>query len=57
MLKKNQRLTVRYSPGELQEIELAAFAHGISPSEFVRHLSTQAAKQIVNQIREENRTA
>jgi len=57
MLKKNQRLTVRLSPGEQQEIELAAYAKGVSPSEFVRTVATLWAKEIVNQLREENRTA
>jgi uncharacterized protein (DUF1778 family) len=52
---KNQRLTVRLSPGEQQEIELAAYAKGVSPSEFVRTVAAYCAKEIVNQIREENR--
>lgn len=55
MLKKTQRLTVRLTPGEQQEIELAAFAKGVSTSEFVRTVAAYFAKEIVNQIREENR--
>lgn len=55
MLKKNQRLTVRFTPGEQQEIELAAYAKGVTPSEFVRTVAAYCANEVVNQIRQENR--
>lgn len=52
MLKKSQRLTVRFSPGEQQQIELAAFASGVSPSEFVRTVAAQYAAHLLTQIKE-----
>lgn len=55
MLTKSQRLTIRLSPGEQQEIELAAYAKGVSPSEFVRTVAAYCAKELVQQLREENR--
>lgn len=54
MLKK-QRLTVRFTAGEQQEIELAAYSLGVTPSEFIRTLTTYAAQKQVAELREKRR--
>lgn len=55
MLKKQQRLTVRFTAGEQQQVELAAYAMGVTPSEFIRTLSTVAAKKVVEELKEQRR--
>lgn len=53
-LTKTQRLTVRFSPGEQQTIELAAFALGLKPSEYVRWATMKATQFLNNKIEEQN---
>ena len=55
MLKKQQRMTVRFTAGEQQQVELAAYAMGVTPSEFIRTLSTVAAKKVVDELKEQRR--
>lgn len=54
-LTKTQRLTVRFSPGEQQRLELAAYASGVTPSEFVRRIALACTQQILENIEEKNR--
>lgn len=54
-LTKNQRLTVRFSPGEQQKLELAAFAMGLEPSAYVRWATMKTTEFLHQQIEEQNR--
>ena len=49
-LTKSQRLTVRFSPGEQQKLELAAFASGVTPSEFIRRVSMTYAQTVIESL-------
>ena len=49
-ITKTQRLTVRFSPGEQQKLELAAFASGVTPSEFIRRVSVICAQNVIESI-------
>lgn len=49
-ITKTQRLTVRFSPGEQQKLELAAFASGVTPSEFIRRVSMTYAQTVIESL-------
>jgi hypothetical protein len=46
-LAKNQRLTVRFSPGEQQKLELAAYAMDLEPSAYVRWATMKATEYLL----------
>jgi hypothetical protein len=53
-LTKNQRLTVRFSPGEQQKLELVAYDLGLDPSAYVRWATMQATTYLLEQIKEKD---
>ena len=54
-LTKNQRLTVRFSPGDQQKLELAAYAMGLEPSAYVRWATMKATEFLLQKTEEQNR--